>query len=284
MFTGEDFPLPSLCLKKPLKPLIFQGIKMKMWYNYHMEKYTVYQHKNKKNGRAYKTCPRFFDAIEKYGWDSFEHIIIKDGLSKEDAIALEMKLIKELRLTDSKFGYNLTTGGEHYLHNDETKKKMSARRRAMKGKTPEHIREAISKGLKGNTLKPPKAVNQYSLVTGELIQTFPSLTDAANSVGASIGNLSLACRHKRKVVKGYAWMFAQENVDRIDPVDYDTSEFVNGKKVMQYTIYGDYVRTYKNIAEASRVTGISAATISSVCCKRGNTAGKYCWIFAKEME
>lgn len=66
--------------------------------------YTVYIHKNKVNdkiyvgitgrtveerwgynGNGYYRNKHFYDSILKYGWDNFEHIIIKEGLSQEEA-------------------------------------------------------------------------------------------------------------------------------------------------------------------------------------------------------
>ena len=36
-----------------------------------------------KNGNGYKTQQYFYRAIEKYGWDNFQHIIIAKGLTKD---------------------------------------------------------------------------------------------------------------------------------------------------------------------------------------------------------
>ena len=66
--------------------------------------YIVYQHKNKinnkvyigitsqiperrwgSNGCNYKSSPHFYSAIQKYGWDNFEHNILFTNLTKEKA-------------------------------------------------------------------------------------------------------------------------------------------------------------------------------------------------------
>ena len=78
-----------------------------------MNNYTVYIHKNKINGkiyvgqtcqepkkrwdygRGYETSPRFFNAILKYGWDNFEHIILYQNLSQDEANKIEIQLIKQ---------------------------------------------------------------------------------------------------------------------------------------------------------------------------------------------
>ena len=80
------------------------------------------------NGRGYSKNPHFHRAIEKYGWDGFDHIIIKDHLTKEEACQMEILLIAENKTTDSSYGYNNTDGGEGvsgYNHTEETKRKLS---------------------------------------------------------------------------------------------------------------------------------------------------------------
>ena len=47
------------------------------------------------NGNGYKHNKHFYRAIEKYGWDNFQHIIIARNLTKEEACWLEIELIRE---------------------------------------------------------------------------------------------------------------------------------------------------------------------------------------------
>lgn len=56
---------------------------------------------------------------------------------------------------------------------------------------------------------------------------------------------------------------------------------VGGKKVLQYSLDGDFVKEYSSISEASRKTGVYVRSISSVCNGRGKTAGGYIWKFNK---
>lgn len=64
------------------------------------------------NGRGYKYNYHFSNAIKKYGWENFEHEIVADHLTKNEACEMEKTLIKELNLTDGNFGYNIAAGGE----------------------------------------------------------------------------------------------------------------------------------------------------------------------------
>ena len=95
-----------------------------------MKKWTVYMHISPNNkryigitsrkpeyrwysdGGGYKDNNYFYNAIKKYGWDNFQHIIIVKGLSEDDAKWLEMELIKIWDTTNQEKGYNILSGGQ----------------------------------------------------------------------------------------------------------------------------------------------------------------------------
>lgn len=64
-----------------------------------------------KNGKNYKRNSYFWNDIEKYGWDNFEHEVVYDDLSSEEANRIESELIKLYNSNDYEFGYNNTSGG-----------------------------------------------------------------------------------------------------------------------------------------------------------------------------
>lgn len=116
------------------------------------------------NGRGYKNCFRFKNAIDKYGWENIQHILIKDNLTQSEAVKMEMDLIKRYNATDNRYGYNCSVGGnvpfiteetirkrslasKGRVFSDETKKKISG---ANKGKTfSEESRKRMSESHKG---------------------------------------------------------------------------------------------------------------------------------------
>lgn len=67
------------------------------------------------NGRGYKPknehSSRFWNAIVKYGWDNFEHIILEECENREIANEREKYYIQLYNSYDESCGYNLTTGG-----------------------------------------------------------------------------------------------------------------------------------------------------------------------------
>lgn len=107
--------------------------------------YTVYMHispsdkryigitsqnvnKRWQDGKGYRNNKHFTNAINKYGWNNFQHIIIVKGLSEDEAKWLEIELIKEWDSANSNRGYNISLGGEGSNGcklSEETKRKMS---------------------------------------------------------------------------------------------------------------------------------------------------------------
>lgn len=63
-------------------------------------------------GQKY-TAVRMSNAIKKYGWENVEHYILESNITKEQAIELEIKLIKSHNSNQKEFGYNNTIGGEY---------------------------------------------------------------------------------------------------------------------------------------------------------------------------
>ncbi len=105
------------------------------------DNYCIYMHKNKINNKvyigqtcnikvrwhpiSYKSSSYFYNAIEKYGWDNFEHIVLIDNLSLEEANQKEKYFIKIYESTNRNKGYNLKTGGNNgYQLSKETKQKI----------------------------------------------------------------------------------------------------------------------------------------------------------------
>lgn len=78
------------------------------------------------NGDGYKPNSHFYNAIKKYGWDNFEHVIVAEDLTKAEADYIEKFLIDYYETTDRTKGYNNTSGGDGgFEMTDEAKQKMS---------------------------------------------------------------------------------------------------------------------------------------------------------------
>lgn len=61
------------------------------------------------DGKGYKLQPKFYNAIQKYGWDNFQHDILYTDLNKENALKIESELIKKYNTIEN--GYNVSSYG-----------------------------------------------------------------------------------------------------------------------------------------------------------------------------
>lgn len=75
--------------------------------------------------------PLFANAVNKYGWDNFEHEVVASNLTDEESRNFEKLLIGALRSNEKEFGYNMTEGGEDLsnLWSDDRKRAHSNSRK-----------------------------------------------------------------------------------------------------------------------------------------------------------
>lgn len=186
-----------------------------------------------KNGAGYKGCSYFYNAIQKYGWDNFYHDIVASGLSKEDACFLEMKYISELKTNQEEFGYNLLTGGSAGTHSDITKEKLRKifLGRVFSDETKKRMKEAASKRgghpqskqarekmsrtmfgheVSEKTRQKLRDANSISVVCVETNEVFPSMDEAAKSVGLKKCSISAVIHGRNKTAGGFHWELATE--------------------------------------------------------------------------
>lgn len=104
-------------------------------------------------GAGYKENKHFWSAIELYGWDNFKHEIVASDLPLSDACKLECDLISKYNLTDPKFGYNQTSGGNWSKPNEEVREKLRQATHS-RWQIPEYRQNMLFK-LKNANYPPP---------------------------------------------------------------------------------------------------------------------------------
>lgn len=78
-----------------------------------------------RNGLGYWQNKYFYNAIKKYGWDNFEHIIISYDLTKTEAENMEIDLIRKYDSANRLHGYNIELGGNSFgKHSEEVIEKI----------------------------------------------------------------------------------------------------------------------------------------------------------------
>lgn len=112
-----------------------------------------------KNGQGYYSKNNqtyFWKAIKKYGWNNFDHKILEDNLSFEQAKDKERYYIKLYSSSNALYGYNLTLGGDGFLgmhRSEETKEKI---RKSLKGKYTKEKSYWYGKHLSKETIEKQK--------------------------------------------------------------------------------------------------------------------------------
>ena len=223
--------------------------------------YVVYLHINKINGKVYvgitsirvqdrwrggkgyRKCEIINNAILKYGWDNFKHVIFCKT-SKERAIVLEKSLIRFYKNRDK--SYNISGGGEGAgTVSEYTKEKLrqyKGERSSMFGRHPS--KETIEKRIKTrralghyskdtswlapyrlrrgkespmygrkpseNTLLAHRKVILQFTLDGEFTKEFNSIKEASEEIGVSKSAIVHCLKGKTKKAGGYKWKYKYE--------------------------------------------------------------------------
>ena len=231
--------------------------------------YKIYVHVNKVNGKiyigqtksenlnrrwntdgsGYKTNTHFWNAIQKYGWDNFNHVVLIEDLSLEEANLIEEELIKKYNSTNPKKGYNLRFGGNNSSFSEETINKFKEiRKGTQRGELnnfygKRHSEETKQK-LRENHLNRPAYFKGHK-----------HSTDSKKKISESKKGIPLSDR---------------------------TS---NAKSVVQYSNENDCIKVWSCIMDAVRFFGGSTTSHIVACCKgKRNKAFGYKWRYLTDKE
>ncbi|UMB59911.1 GIY-YIG nuclease family protein [Lutibacter sp. A80] len=139
-------------------------------------------------------------------------------------------------------------------------------------KEKQYIKQYKEKGISlnadsGGGIK--KSVHKYD-IDGQLVATYETLTEAANSVGTTKQQISSTCLNVNNLYAGYYWSYTFK-VPFIPGVDKRL------KQVLQLDLEGNLLRSFKSVADASRETGVYKGCIAKVCRFERKQAGGYKW-------
>lgn len=226
--------------------------------------------------------PHFANAILKYSWDNFEHIIIATGLTKEEAEQMEIELIAKYKTTDRNFGYNIQNGGSSIGKlADESKIKISntLKEYYMTNDNPMLGKKHKQESNRKNMLSQPnrKEVVCYNSITNDVIGSYSSISDAAKNNGVSLSSVSACCNGRISSVHGLKFQFVGE------PHEFVPSDYINKKKkrVKQIDVdTGEVIAIYGSVKEAYKATGINNISAVARCNTKHKTAGGYKWEYA----
>lgn len=230
-----------------------------------------------KDGREYRKCPYFWSAIQKYGWENFEGIILEDNLTDDEATEKETYYIREYNSNNIEIGYNLTDSSQNYSL--ETREKIGRCNRGRKLSEEQRKRIGdINRGKKLSEETRRKISENHADVSGEKNPMWGKhrTEEEKKRIGeASRGRVytkevceKLSKKHKGRIPWNKGKKFTEEQKKNMKK-----PKCANRKGVIciETKVY------YESLEQASKSTGISPSSISSVCKGLGRTAGGYHW-------
>jgi group I intron endonuclease len=206
------------------------------------------------NGNGYKQHPYFYNAIQKYSWENFEHEIIASNLTKQEAENFEKLLISKIPKEES---YNVTAGGEGtvgYRHTEDAKQRISE---AHKGKiVSDETRKKLSEAGMGKIIS-EEAKKKMSK--------------------ARKGNKFSEETKKNMSEAGKGRIFSEKHKRKLSEVKKGIRNLKNSKTVNQYDLACNFIKEWSCMSEAERILNISRGKISETCKGKRKTAGGFKW-------
>lgn len=225
-----------------------------------MDKYCLYIHINKFNdkvyigitkniqnrwsgkGSHYKRSTAFYNAIKKYGWDNFIHVVLIEGLSKEEACSKEKMWIKFYKTEPNKC-YNIADGGD-----------------GVNGKSyPEKRHKVYQFDLYGNILN----------VFDGIENAASSVCNNNESIKSICENICRCCNNKKGSFRNYIWGYCnniKNLTNRKTPLN-----------IGQFTMDGKLIKIWSNYSEIKKETNFKNNNIANCVSGKRNSAYGYKW-------
>lgn len=230
--------------------------------------YCVYMHINKINGKiyigqtknkkerwsrqghCYKGCTYFYNAIQKYGWSNFKHVILEDNLTQNQANEKEIYYINLYNSRDPEKGYNIARGGN--LNSPVIGEK--------------------------NPLNKP-------VICLETLKIYPSARIASQELNIDESCIRKVCRGERSSAGGFHWADYNKNKKYIKPkkVARGIGNSRSVKCIETGEIFNSCIEAAKAMQFGSNISN-TANLISRVCRGVQQTTGGYHFCYIEEVQ
>ena len=250
------------------------------------------QHKNNAITRKDLTHLPLYSAMNKYGIEHFSITEVEKVDDEKQLSAREQYWIKYYNTYN--YGYNASIGGDGLQLYDydyiwelweqgNTIKQISALipcndyvvRTVLdihNVSTEERKERSAYRQNEGH--KPyRRAVNQIDINTNQIIHSYNSVKEAADSIGCDNSYLSKVC-NANKIAFGYKWEYQDK--------DYIKKDFTAKKVCKLDLITGEILEIFPSGAAAARAVGGDSSYISKVCRGIQKSSKGFGWKFLEE--
>lgn len=129
-----------------------------------------------------------------------------------------------------------------------------------------------------NGLKKTKPILKYD-INGNFIRKYANFKELKKEIfDIKFSSISKACNNERNTYKGFFWRYENSKLPIIPFEKRKTS-----KKVKQYDLKGNYIKTWNSVIEATKILNISVGDISKVCNGKRKTASGYIWKYEDDI-
>lgn len=220
-------------------------------------------------GLGYRTQPKFYRAIQKYGWENIQHEVMFSDLSFEEAEQKERELIERYHSCDNRFGYNVERGGNAQKGmSEETRNKL---RKA--NTTPESLTR-LAKQNRQRWSNPEEHTKASERVLGSNNPMYGRKIPESQRQAMIEG-----IRRSEKVRNRFGEKNSFYGKRHTDETKSKISTTRTGAKNWraQKVLCVETEDVYPCVKDAWRETGIHFSNISKVCLGKAVTAGGYHW-------
>lgn len=205
-----------------------------------------------KDGKGYKS-QLVRRAIDKYGWDNIEHLVVFTTEDKNKAEMVERLIIRSCRTNNKDYGYNVESGGQFgaigIKRSKQTLEKMSKANTGKKIK--DETRAKISQSLKGR------------IITEEQRKKISI---------AQMGNKN----HR------FGKRLTEEELVRKRMSTKKGADCPNARRVLQFDKDMNLIKSWNCIQDIKRELNIDHSLICACCLGKQKTSRGYIWRYADD--
>ena len=251
--------------------------------------YTVYQHRNLKNGKSYigmtslepkrrwnnglgyKNQSKMWSDIQNSDWNKdWEHNIIGQFEDKQEALNIEGMFIRLFDSTNE--GYNTSAYSSHSCkHSEESKRKISE----------SHIGITLSEETKKKISEANTGENNYWYGKHFSEEHKRKISEANTGENNYWYGKHFSEEHKRKISESHIGItLSEEHKKKISEAQTGNHNRPQ-TQVLQYSKSGEFIAEYPSIKEAEKQTGCYQGSICNCCKGKRKSAGGFIWKYKK---
>ena len=209
-----------------------------------------------RNGKGYSTNNRFWGDIQKDGWnEGFNHIILQEGLSQEEALVLETSYILQYQTYLPEKGYNKRIQ-EHCRNalSQEARNNLSQGQKKRYEREEEHIKQSLqtkqrlaqNPALKERSIQALQNWHQsltpeekklrdntqgYAVKCLETGKSYATISEAARQTGCDRKGINRCVLGQALSISGKHWVRADDNSTTIEMIESRRKKSGRARKV-----------------------------------------------------